>query len=74
VGPLWRETGDLVTRDVEKAEVLSENFAAVFTGECSSHTAQVTGGTGGNWENEELPTIGGKCTSPWDPMRYIRRS
>lgn len=24
VGPLWRETGDLVTWDVEKAEVLND--------------------------------------------------
>jgi len=56
VGPLWRETGDLVTRDMEKAEVLNEIFASIFTGKCSSHT---TRGTGRDWENEELPTVGG---------------
>jgi len=25
VGPLWKETGDLVTRDMEKAEVLNDS-------------------------------------------------
>ncbi|GAB0175355.1 mitochondrial enolase superfamily member 1 [Grus japonensis] len=33
-------------------------FASVFTGKCSSHTAQVTEGKGRDWENELLPTIG----------------
>ncbi|KFM11475.1 hypothetical protein AS27_04032, partial [Aptenodytes forsteri] len=32
VGPLRNETGDLVTRDTEKAEVLNDFFASVFTG------------------------------------------
>lgn len=26
VGPLWKETGDLVTQDLEKAKVLSDLF------------------------------------------------
>ncbi|GAB0206304.1 hypothetical protein GRJ2_003096000 [Grus japonensis] len=56
VGPLWNETGDLVTQDMEKAEVLNDFFASVFTGKCSSHTAQVTEGR--DWENEESPTVG----------------
>ncbi|GAB0197821.1 hypothetical protein GRJ2_002247500 [Grus japonensis] len=42
VGPLWKEMGDLVTLDMEKAEVFDDFFASVFTGKCSSHTAQVT--------------------------------
>ncbi|GAB0203188.1 hypothetical protein GRJ2_002784400 [Grus japonensis] len=58
VAPLRIQKGDLVTQDMEKAEVLSECFASVFTGKCSSHTAQVTEGKGRDWENEELPTVG----------------
>ncbi|GAB0204631.1 hypothetical protein GRJ2_002928700 [Grus japonensis] len=56
VGPLWNETGDLVTQDVEKAEVLNDFFASVFTGKCLSHTVQVTEGR--DWEDAEPPTVG----------------
>ncbi|GAB0197899.1 mitochondrial enolase superfamily member 1 [Grus japonensis] len=56
VGPLWNETGDLVSQAMEKAEVLNDFFASVFTGKCLSHTAQVTEGR--DWENAELPTVG----------------
>ncbi|GAB0210395.1 mitochondrial enolase superfamily member 1 [Grus japonensis] len=48
--------GDLVTQDMEEAEVLNDFFALVFTGKCLSHTAQVT--EGGDWENAEPPTVG----------------
>ncbi|GAB0207003.1 mitochondrial enolase superfamily member 1 [Grus japonensis] len=58
VGPLRNETGNLVTQDMEKAEVLNNFFASVFTGKCLSHTAQVTEGDGRDWENEEPPTVG----------------
>lgn len=44
VGPLHKETGDLVTRNTEKAEVFNNIFASVFIGKCSSHTTQVTEG------------------------------
>ncbi|GAB0208866.1 mitochondrial enolase superfamily member 1 [Grus japonensis] len=57
VGPLQNETGDLFTQDMEKAEVLNDFFASVFTSKCSSHTAQVTEGR--DWENAEPPTVGG---------------
>jgi len=39
VGLLHKEAGDLVTQDVEKAEVLKDFFASVFNSKCSSHTA-----------------------------------
>jgi len=51
VGPLWKETGDLVTWDMEKGEVFYDFFASVFTGRCSSHNSQVTEGKGRDWEN-----------------------
>ncbi|GAB0193475.1 mitochondrial enolase superfamily member 1 [Grus japonensis] len=56
VGPLWNEAGELVTQDMEKAEVLNDFFASVFTGKSLSHTAQVTEGR--DWENAEPPTVG----------------
>ncbi|GAB0180267.1 mitochondrial enolase superfamily member 1 [Grus japonensis] len=56
VGPLWNEMGDLVTEDMEKAEVLNDFFASVFTGKSLSHTAQVAEGR--DWENAEQPTVG----------------
>ena len=57
MGPLQKGTGDLVTWDMEKAEVLNDFFASVFTSKCSSHTAQVAEGKGRDWENEETLTV-----------------
>jgi len=39
VGLLQKEVGDLVTQDVEKAEVLNDFFASVFNSKCSSRIA-----------------------------------
>ncbi|GAB0204905.1 mitochondrial enolase superfamily member 1 [Grus japonensis] len=58
VGPLQNETEDLVTWDMEKAELLNDFFASVFTNKGSSHNNQVTEGKGRDWENEEPPTVG----------------
>jgi len=58
VGPLWKETGDLVTWDMEKAEILIDSFASFFNSKCSSHTAYVAEGKGRDWENGQLPTVG----------------
>ncbi len=44
VDSLWKETGDLVTQDMEKAEVFSVFFfASVFTSKVSSYISQVAG-------------------------------
>ncbi|PKU32102.1 hypothetical protein llap_17594 [Limosa lapponica baueri] len=58
VGPLWKETGDLITQDMEKAEVLNDFFASVFTGKGSNHTTQVTEDKNRGYKNEEPPTVG----------------
>ncbi|KFV09049.1 hypothetical protein N340_00462, partial [Tauraco erythrolophus] len=58
VSPLRKETGDLATQDMEKAEFLNDFFASVFTGKSSSGMAQVMEGKGRDWENEEPPTVG----------------
>jgi len=42
---------------MEKADVLNEFFASVFTGNCSCHSAQVADGKGRDWENEQPPTV-----------------
>ncbi|GAB0178366.1 mitochondrial enolase superfamily member 1 [Grus japonensis] len=41
---------------MEKAEVLNDYFASVFTGKCLSHTAHVAEGR--DWENAGLLTVG----------------
>ncbi|GAB0187869.1 mitochondrial enolase superfamily member 1 [Grus japonensis] len=58
MGLLWNETGNLVTWGMEKAEVLNDFFASIFTGKCFSHTTSVAEGKGRRWENEEPPTVG----------------
>lgn len=50
--------GDLVTQVMEKAEVFKDFFVSVFTGKCSNHTPQVTQDKGGDWKNNEPPTVG----------------
>ena len=40
MSPLWKETGDLVTRDTEKDEVLNDFFSSVFISKGSSHITQ----------------------------------
>ncbi|GAB0202608.1 hypothetical protein GRJ2_002726400 [Grus japonensis] len=56
--PTKRKSGDLVTWDMEKVEILKDFFASVFTSKGSSHTAQVTEGKGRDWENAGPPTVG----------------
>ena len=47
VGLLQKPSGELATLDLEKAEVLNDFFASVFTGKCADHTTQVLGQTWG---------------------------
>lgn len=57
MGPLWKENGDLVTRDTGKAEVFNDFFASAFTGKGCSHTAQAAESKAKNWEKEYLTTV-----------------
>lgn len=51
VYPPINEKGEQVTKDLEKAEVLSEFFASVFTGSQASYFSQVPEPPGGGWGN-----------------------
>ncbi|KFV12158.1 hypothetical protein N339_01881, partial [Pterocles gutturalis] len=57
MGPLQKETGDLATTNMEKAEVFNDFLASVFTGKGSGSSAQVAESEGDNWEKEDPPTI-----------------
>ncbi|KAK4807047.1 hypothetical protein QYF61_018388 [Mycteria americana] len=57
VPPLMNTTGKLVTMDEEKAEVLNNFFASVFTGNLSSHTSRVDGPQDGDWGSKVPPTV-----------------
>ncbi|PKU48313.1 hypothetical protein llap_1415 [Limosa lapponica baueri] len=52
MGPLQKETRDLITWDMEKAELLNAFFALVFTGKDSNHTSQVAEGKNRGYENK----------------------
>lgn len=43
--------GDLVTQNMENAEVFNDFYASVFTGKSSGHPNQVAEGKGREWEN-----------------------
>lgn len=55
---LQKETRDVVTRKMEKAEVVDDIFALVLSCKWSSHTVRVTEGKGGDWENVGVPAAG----------------
>ncbi|KFM04153.1 hypothetical protein AS27_10717, partial [Aptenodytes forsteri] len=58
VPSLMSRTGKLVATDKEKAEVLNNIFASVFTGNLSSHTSRVDGPQGREWGSKVPPTVG----------------
>ena len=62
MGTLWKLTGELATLDLEKAEVLNDFFASVFTGKCSDHTTQVLEGRCRDCENEDLRGLGSRSS------------
>ena len=58
--PFVNEKGELAMTDMEKAEVLNEFFALVFTGSqdsCISHEAHIPGLLGGKWESKSPPVV-----------------
>ncbi|KFQ77747.1 hypothetical protein N335_12351, partial [Phaethon lepturus] len=57
VPPLTSKTGRLVTMDEEKAEVLNEFFASVFTGSVSSQNSRVNRPQDGDWRSKVPPPV-----------------
>jgi len=57
VGPLYNETGDLSTQNMEEAEVLNAAFASVFTSKTSLQESQVPETREKSWSEEEVPSL-----------------
>ncbi|PKU41029.1 rna-directed dna polymerase from mobile element jockey-like [Limosa lapponica baueri] len=57
VGPLLNETGDMVTEDAEKAELLNAFFASVFTAKASPQESQTLEVTEKVWMKEDFPLV-----------------
>ncbi|KFQ55458.1 hypothetical protein N334_10646, partial [Pelecanus crispus] len=55
--PLMNKNGDLVSTDEEKAEVLNNFFASVFTGNLSPHPSRVDGPQDGDQGGKAPPTV-----------------
>lgn len=54
---LWKKKINLIRKDMEKAEVLSNFFPLVFTAKYSSHINKVAKGKGWAWGNEEWSAV-----------------
>jgi len=70
VGHLWKETGDLVTRDMEKAEMLSDFLASVITGKGFSHTTHIAESNSKNLEKVDLPAV--SEDQVWDHLKNMK--
>jgi len=57
VGSSLHETGDLVTQDLEKAELLNVSFASVFTSKTGPQESQVLETTGKGWTKQDAPLV-----------------
>jgi len=64
-----RDTGRLVATDKEKAEVLNNFFASVFSDNCSPHSPQTFGLVGGDWGSNVRPTV--SKDQVWDHLRNL---
>lgn len=58
IGPLLNWTGDLVTKDMEKAEVLNALFVSVFTSKIGPLEPQAPESSVKAWSKEDLHLVG----------------
>ena len=57
VGPQFNGSGDLATKDMEKAEVFNAFFVSVFTGKLCPRAFQVPEPSVRVWKSEMLPRV-----------------
>lgn len=55
-GPLLNEAGHMVTKDMEKVEVLNASFTSASTSKNNFQESQASGTCGNVWSKEDLPS------------------